>query len=210
MEDMRKMFTAENPLTKPQIIQELADICILYFAQHNSQIQEMVLFKASDKLLNDFGMITSLDIQNAFERAKINKQITVSLNDLVEPVQTYFKLKFSVSIEIQKLIKENRENEARKLELQNMIQDSIVKYRNDLKTKTFTLNIFECTALAKSLSLSKRIEINLATMFWEQSQKENEVFEKDIENFLENCYKTAERLYAEKVVKECFKRGIEI
>jgi hypothetical protein len=204
------MFTIENPATKEQIFQELTDVCILYFAQHSTQIQEMVLLKTADKLLIDFGTITSLDIQNAFERAKINKQITVSLNDLYEPISNYFKLKYSVSTEIQKLIKENRENESRRLELENMIQDATLKYRECLKNKVNTLTIFECTALAKKYSLSKKIESSLVNFLWNEAKIENAKFDVDVENFLGNWEKTPERLYAQKIVAECLKREMQI
>jgi len=210
-ENELKIYEEENQIeTAKKIHSALIDCCVLYYGIHISQIQEVVLITAIQKIIKEFNSISIKEIFHAFERIEIQKQVTITIEDLLKPIRKYIYVKNYISKEFQNHLKEEQEKlQAVEKAIQHR-EECLNFYAEALSSGIWKGTIFHAVTIAKDFKISKLLHPEQVFEFWETSKREFKVIENDVENFLENFGKTAERLFAEKLIIEAIKQKIKL
>lgn len=193
-------------------------ICSLYFGVHPTQIQEDLIFLATKKIINEFNQISIEELVHAYDRIEIQRQVTLTIEDLIQPVKKYIFAKNYISAEQEKIQKQEIEEQIAEQKKIEHLKTCVLRYEESLKAGKWLGNIFEAITTAKEFNLKQYLSKEQTLLFWNEAK--NEYFElkkqekedekNELQNFLSNLGKTAERIYAEKIVVECIKQKIKL
>lgn len=212
------VYKMEHQEAMNQITDSLIMVSTLYFGIHASQIQKDLILLATKKIITQFKEISIEEIIHSFDRLEIQRQVTLTIDDLIQPIKKYIFTKNYISGERIKILKEERQAEILEKEKIDYIKKCVLTYSESLKAGKWLGNTFEAIATAKEFKLSAFLDKNKVQNFWieakqeyfELKKAEQEDESNELKSFLQNLGKTAERIFAEKIVVECIKQKIEI
>lgn len=191
----------------------LSDACILYFGIHSTQIQEVVIFKAIEKINKEFNSISLKEIEHSFERLDLQRQVTITLDDLINPIKKYLYVKNYITVEEQKHIKEMQERDLEIIKSKEFEESSLTTYRLSLQKNEWKGNIFNAHAIAKKYLADKFSQEEKSEIFSKAKQQRlnvEAILDSDPLKICEFVGHTDERLFSNMIVIEAVNRGIEI
>lgn len=192
-----------------QIFKTIVDSADIYFGIRAGQLSEALTDKVVKTILAFYSDLSVEDIEYAFERYHKEKTDwrNVTLDELMNPIKQYHKIKHAVSKEALKLqaeIKEQEERNAKEIEFLNL---SIDLYNESLdKGCIFLGDIFHARKIYGNF-ISIISEDILIDMQKEANRRSIELREQDIYLHLSH---TPERIYAKMVVEHALAKKMQL
>jgi hypothetical protein len=191
----------------------LNEVCVLYYGIHISQISDVVIKKAITEILKRFNALSLEEIRYSFERLKLERSVTIVLDDLIKPIQRYVNAKEEINKQrskIQKELDEQKEAEQKAIDFENECKEI---YNSSLKANEWNGTIYHASIIAKKF-LAHQIEQSTKDELFKQAKelmyKIRQEMEQDEKNIYQHIGKNEVRIYSELIVKEAISRKLEI
>jgi hypothetical protein len=191
----------------------LNEVCVLYYGIHISQISDVVIKKAITEILKRFNSLSLEEIRYSFERLKLERSVTIVLDDLIKPIQRYVNAKEEINKQhskIQKELDEQKEAEQKAIDFEKECKDI---YNSSLKANEWSGTIYHASIIAKKF-LAHQIEQSTKDELFKQAKevmyKIRQEMEQDEKNIYQHIGKNEIRIYSELIVKEAISRKLEL
>lgn len=191
-----------------QIFKAITDSADIYYGIRAGQLSEALTDKVVKTILRDFNQLSVSDIDYAYERFRKEKNDwrNITFDELMQPIQQYYKIKFSVNKERLIMEKEMQEQREREVKEQEFHQASIELYKESLNGDYYLGDIFHARKIYGNF-ISKIDEATLSDMQMEANRQSVKLSE---ENPFLGLANTPERLYAKLVVDYAVKNKFQL
>jgi len=203
-----------------EVFEILRDACILFYGIYAASIPEIVLDKAVSEIRKKFFQLTIQELKYCFERIEIERRVTITVADLLSPIQRYVSAQEFKNREISKIQDEEMKKQEGLILAQEFINENLKKYQECLIQSTEFTERIRAINLVRNSNLASKIEDPLKSILWNESKIELEKIRESMEcdaslifqyTDLNRENKDARKhIYALKLVNECLKRKIEI
>lgn len=191
-----------------RIFKVIVDSADIYYGIRSGQLSEALTDKIVKKILSDYSELSISDIEYAYERYRKEKNDwrNITFDELMIPIQQYYKIKYAVSRERKLMEKELEEKKQRDIKENEFIKTSIELYKKSLKFDYYLGDVFHSRKIyGKFLSMID--EGILADLQMESNKQSNKLNE---DNAFAMLSYTPERLYAKMVVDYAVKNKFKI
>lgn len=191
----------------------LNEVCVLYYGIHISQISDVIIKKAITEIFKKFNALSIEEIKYSFERIKLERSVTIVLEDLIKPIQRYVNAKEEINkqrYKIQKELDEKQESEFKAKEFENECKEI---YNTSLKANEWSGTIYHASIIAKKF-LAHQIEQSTKDKLFKQAKELmyqiKEEMQQDEKNIYQHIGKNEIRIYSQLIVKESICRKLEL
>jgi hypothetical protein len=204
------------------IVLQLQNACVLYFGIYVSNIPERVLTTACQRIRKHYSNLTIEEIKHSFDRIKLERLVTITVPDLVNPVAKYAAAKEFKNRELLKAHEEEQEKLRAAQEIEKHAEESRKMYKDHLKRQVFftgELDHFFASTLAQN-DLKNKVDLEVKQSLWEgakieyaeMKQKESEDTRAGNVSHLSVAAsgKTSQRIWALKMVNYCIQNKIKL
>lgn len=175
----------------------------------HSNIPDVLLKESCKTIVKRFSELSLEEIKHSFERIEREKKITISIDDIIKPIEKYFNVKYFISREVKQLRKEEFEAKQTALKEHEFISLSLDLYRKSVLEGKWLGDIYNSSAIAKTY-IAPLIDQETKNELWKDAQREYKTIKESDDLFLLNTGATELRLFAQKIVLEGVKRKVSV
>ena len=222
MEDMQSFNDVKicDKIDKIKLVNDLStkliECCVANFGVYPDNIQDVVLQKAIKQILKDYNTLSIEQIEYSFDRLVLNKIITVSVDDLINPIKKYFNVLKSIKNERFKIQKEIEDNEKAEISLNETRKKALEFYRECIKKKEYAREIVVNGVVVRSIFyaeivcnnyLSDKFTYEQKIQFKREAEKIKEINDESVHQF-KYIGHSVDRITRELAVIEAIKLNI--
>lgn len=190
---------------RSQVIITLVNASQVLFGKNVENIPKILFDSSYQAIIDRFINITVDDIKNSYRDSIIEKKEYVSLtrDELIEPIKNYWNKKLKVQIEIDKCIRlseEEKENEQKQIDFFN---NSKEKYKESLMKGFNILDEYECNVIA--IKFKDNFKQEVKNLIWIDAQKEyQERVKKEVSQF--SIVPPARMIFSRMIIEKCISK----
>lgn len=190
---------------RSQVIITLVNASQVLFGKNVENIPKILFDSSYQAIIDRFINITVDDIKNSYRDSIIEKKEYVSLtrDELIEPIKNYWNKKLKVQIEIDKCIRlseEEKENEQKQIDFFN---NSKEKYKESLIKGFNILDEYECNVIA--IKFKDNFKQEVKNLIWIDAQKEyQEKVKKEVSQF--SIVPPARMIFSRMIIEKCISK----
>lgn len=191
-----------------KVYKAIVDSADIYFGIRAGQLSEALTDKIVKNILMNYADLSIEDIDYAFERyhKEKNDWRNVTIDELMNPIKQYHKIKHAVNKEAVKLQQEIQEQEARNSKEIEFLSISKQLYNESIEQGMFLGDIFHARKIYGNFIPNIEEEV-LIEMQKQANRKSIEIREQDPYLHLSH---TPERIYAKMVVEYALKNKMTL